>query len=280
VDISITAVAGISRRRAERLRDAGFGTIFDLAAAAPADIRAALIASADRVGLAAAEKWVAEARAIEATLWHRSASFVVSFEERGDDGVQERRTVVEQTELDTDPAPTEDWPGWECSQLCDWIRARLSSSEDAPVGESEASAPLAPEPPPVRPRGSVQLREPYRIRRTELVAVDGQRTDLIEDGQSLIVGPVESPSRVTVWIEPAPRQPAMVAARVVDGTGTARVLAGPAEVPVGQEKIELAVTGVLPGIHEVTVVAWDPDALAPPGQAMATFTVPAAAGSG
>jgi hypothetical protein len=165
--------------------------------------------------------------------------------------------------------------------LCDWIRDRLAHAEAVTAGEDLASEPPAPQPQPAATlHGRAQPRDQYRIRRAELVADDGQRTDLIEEGRSVIVDWVRSPSRIAVWIEPAPSQLAMVAARVVDIASGARVMAGPTELSAGQEKIELAVRGVLPGVHDVTVVVWDVEALSVPGQAMATFTVPAAAGAG
>jgi len=63
--------------------------------------------------------------------WDRSATFVVSFEQRPRDEGVERRLAVEQTEIEPEQPP-EVWPGWDCQSICGWMRDRLALTDVEP----------------------------------------------------------------------------------------------------------------------------------------------------
>jgi hypothetical protein len=61
--------------------------------------------------------------------WHTAASFAVIFARRQVDGDWEHRLEAEQTEVEPEPAHQE-WSGWDCQPLCEWMRGQVSLPED------------------------------------------------------------------------------------------------------------------------------------------------------
>jgi hypothetical protein len=262
----VTAISGISKRRADLLRDAHLGTIPELAASSPETVRAVLTAAGNRVGMATVERWLVEARAIEAEQWHRAASFVVSFERRGDNGEHEleRRTVVEQTEVEAGPGPTEQWRGWECSKLCEWMLEQVAPRTESPAEELAETAVSGGEAPAGRPpEASPDLSRSHRIVSTVLVGGSGVRSTLIDGGRVLATGSVQDVDRVVLRVQPGAAGSTLAAVRLRSIATGARVVAGPAELrPDG--RAELTMPDVPPDVYDVAVVVWDEQARAAP----------------
>jgi hypothetical protein len=262
----ITTISGISKRRAELLGGAHLGTIPELAAASPETVHDLLVAAGHRVSRSTVERWLVEARAIEAEQWHRAASFVVSFESRGDNGEheRERRTVVEQTEVDAGLAPTEQWRGWECSHVCEWMLARVLPLPESPDEERVDLTVPSGDASERRPSGpSPNVSRSHRIVGTVLVGRTGRRSKLVEDGRALAVGSVQDLERVALTIEPGAAGSTLVAVRLRSTATGARIVAGPAELgPHG--RAELTMPDVPPDAYDVAVVVWDEQARAAP----------------
>jgi hypothetical protein len=125
---ALASKLGVTSARA--LADADQRTIYD-----------ALLNTRPRPSLARIAAWQRDARsrpseaAIDSSTWHTAASFAVIFAQRQLDSGWERRLEAEQTEVEPEPAHQE-WPGWDCQPLCDWMCSQLNMPED----QAEAGA--------------------------------------------------------------------------------------------------------------------------------------------
>ena len=76
--------------------------------------------------------------------WHPAASFAVVFAQRqAGDGGWERRLEVERTEVEPEQEGRT-WPGWDCREICAWMRGQLGLADAEPPAPPAAPGPAAP----------------------------------------------------------------------------------------------------------------------------------------
>jgi hypothetical protein len=190
----------------------------------------------------------------DASDWHTAASFVVVFSQRQHEGSWERRTEVEQTEVEPERHP-QLWPSWDCAPICTWMTTQLSQPS-----EPETSPP-APEPMPAP--GPAAGRPQLHIDSAALIDASG-RTDVVKGGEPAADPRTElvAPVRVVLTVSgarPGTRLQAVTRIQRRDGPGW-----NPREPVVlpesGQAGFDLS--GVPAGDHELSLIAWAPDASA------------------
>ena len=285
----LSAVPGL--QEAHRRALAGKLGITSLAALADADQRAiytALGSLRPRPTLARIAAWQADARgrlsdaAVEASEWHRAASFAVIFAQRQVADGWERRIEAEQTEVDPEP-PAREWPGWECAPLCDWMLSQLDRPEHDPAAETEpgagdatagdattaarAAAGGGGAAGAAAPAGRAELR----IDRA--VITDAQQTMDLVRGGDVVTPPAAE-------LTPA----AQLSVTVAGGRSGQQLRAAvwfrrPAEAgwsPVPSAslptsgQVDFALSSVPPGQHQVRLLAWATQ----PGASLAAVTLP------
>jgi hypothetical protein len=183
--------------------------------------------------------------------WWTAASFVVVFSQRRTDGIWERRVEAERTEVEPERA-TVIWSGWNAAPVCAWMAGQLGQADGA-------AGPPAPAPRPAAAR--TQLR----IDSAALIDAVG-RTDVVTGGMPAsrprtdLVAPVRVVFTVS-GAQPQARLQAVTRIQRRDGAGwnpqDPVTLPGP-----GQAEFDLA--PVPAGDHEMTLIAWAPDATARP----------------
>ena len=261
----LTVVPGL--QEAHRRALAGKLGINGLTALADADQRAiytALGSLRPRPTLARIAAWQADARsrlsdaAVDASEWHRAASFAVIFAQRQVDGGWERRIEAEQTELEPEPAAQE-WPGWECGPLCDWMLSQL----DQPAGEAAGAAGTAP-PEPAHDADDAAAPAPPAPGRAELridgaVLTDAQQTlDLVQGGTAIPAAPDELTPPVQLSVTVTGARPGQQLRAAVWFRRTAEPGWSPADpVSVPESgRVQFDLSPVPPGGHDVRVLAW------------------------
>jgi hypothetical protein len=223
----------------------------------------------------------------DASEWQTAASFVVVFSQRQVDDTWERRVEAERTEVEPERTP-QVWSGWDGEPVCEWMTGQLSQAdvpdvrpaaeppeEPAPIGAQEpAPVPAVPpapvpaeEPAPVpaeEPRPAVG-RPQLHIDSAAIIDAAG-RTDVVAAGAPVpnprtdLVAPV----RVVFAVSGAPpgaRLQAVTRIQRPDGPGWNPQ--DPVLLPgSGQAEFDLAL--VPAGDHEMSLIAWAPDATARP----------------
>jgi hypothetical protein len=215
----------------------------------------------------------------DASEWQMAASFVVVFSQRQVDDTWERRIEAERTEVEPERNP-QVWPGWDAQPVCDWMVGQLSHADSAgvrPVEElaeepAEEPAEIHAEEPAEEPAGvpAVPLptagsRAQLRIDSAAIIDAAGQ-TDVVTAGV-LAANPrtdLVAPVRVVFTVGGAPPGARLLAVTRIqrpDGPGwnprDPVALPGP-----GRAEFDLA---LLPaGDHEMSLIAWAPDATAKP----------------
>lgn len=227
-------------------------------------------------------QWQDEARSMldefvtDTSDWHTAASFVIVFGQRHHEGAWERRVEVEQTEVEPERNP-QLWPGWDCVPVCAWMADQLGQPEAEPPGESATQpsavteTPLAgepvvqpaaepvPEPPPPasRPR--------LRIDSAALIDAAGH-TDMVKAGE-LIPDPrtrFTVPVRVVLTVSGArPGSRLQAVARVQRPNAAGWNPQDPVS-PSSSGHAEFDLSAVPAGDHELSLIAWAPDASAKP----------------
>jgi hypothetical protein len=203
----------------------------------------------------------------DASEWQMAASFVVVFSQRQVDGTWERRVEAERTEVEPERNP-QAWPGWDAQPVCDWMVGQLSQAESAGVRPAAEPAEEAAEEPaevPAAPLPAAASRAQLHIYGAAIIDAAGQ-TDVVTAGvpaanpRTDLVAPV----RVVFTVGGAPPGGRLLAVTRIqrpDGSGwnprDPVALPGP-----GQAEFDLA---LLPaGDHEMSLIAWAPDATAKP----------------
>jgi hypothetical protein len=257
-------------QEAHRRALAGKLGITGLTALADADHRAiytALGSLRPRPTLARIAAWQADARsrlsdaAVDASEWHRAASFAVIFAQRQVDGGWERRIEAEQTEVEPEP-PGQEWPGWDCGPLCDWMLSQL----DQPAGEAGESAGAAgavPPEPAAAPAPPAAGRAELRI--DGAVLTDAEQTlDLIRAGTAIPAAPDELTPPVQLSVTVTGARPGQQLRAAVWFRRTAEPgwsPADPVRVPESG-RVQFDLSPVPPGGHDVRVLAWATDPVA------------------
>jgi hypothetical protein len=179
--------------------------------------------------------------------WQQAASFVVIFSQRPQDGGWERHVEVERTEVEPERS-TQVWPGWDCAPVCAWMTSQLSQPADPGSGSP---------PPAGRPR--------LRIDSAALIDAAG-RADVVTAGQ-LAAGPrtrLTPPVRVIFAVSgtrPGTRLQAVARIQRPDAPGW-----NPRDpvTPSASGRAEFDLSAVPAGEHELSLIAWAPDASAQP----------------
>ena len=237
-------------------------------------------------------RWQDDARSMlgetvaEAPEWQAAVSFVVVFSQRQVGDGWERRVEAERTEVEPE-RNAQVWPGWECEPVCSWMLAQLGQlgqlgqagdaglasgdgTADAatqPAGEAEDGS-AAAEPSsvtPVTPVTPVVQRPALHIDSATIIDLAG-RVDVLTTGavaaglRTELVAPV----RVTLTVSGASPQTRLQAVtRVLRRDGPGWNAHDPVEVPSsGQAEFDLS--QVPAGEHEMSLIAWAPDAAAKP----------------
>jgi hypothetical protein len=195
----------------------------------------------------------------DASEWQMAASFVVVFSQRQVDDTWERRVEAERTEVEPERNP-QVWLGWDAQPVCDWMVGQLSRADSAGVRPTE-------EPPeePAAPLPTAASRAQLHIDSAAIIDAAGQ-THVVTAGV-LAANPrtdLVAPVRVVFTVGGAPPGARLLAVTRIqrpDGPGwnprDPVALPGP-----GRAEFDLA---LLPaGDHEMSLIAWAPDATAKP----------------
>jgi len=237
-------------------------------------------------------QWQDEARSMldefvtDTSDWHTAASFVIVFGQRHHEGAWEHRVEVEQTEVEPERNP-QVWPGWDCVPVCAWMTGQLGQPEAEPPGESatqpteaplsgepvtqpsavtetpSSGEPVAAEPAPEPPRPASRPR--LRIDSAAFVDAAG-RTDVVMAGE-LIPDPrtrFTVPVRVVLTVSEArPGSRLQAVARVQRPNAAGWNPQDPVS-PSSSGHAEFDLSAVPAGDHEISLIAWAPDASAKP----------------
>jgi hypothetical protein len=178
--------------------------------------------------------------------WHPAVSFAVVFAQRLVEGNWERQLEIERTEVEPEQE-RKVWSGWDCREICGWMREQLDLPGEAdPAGSQAARAPLR--------IGSAAVID--RSARADVVTADSVAAAPLTD----LAGPV----RVDLTIAGARQdQEIHVVARVLREGAPGWNPQDP-EVIKGSGRASLDLSGLPAGQHEVMVVAWAPDGSASP----------------
>jgi hypothetical protein len=241
-------------------------------------------------------QWQDEARSMldefvtDTSDWHTAASFVIVFGQRHHEGAWEHRVEVEQTEVEPERNP-QVWPGWDCVPVCAWMAGQLGQPEAEPPGESAtqpsaaAEGPLSGQPvaqpaaeappsaqPVVQPAGEPAPEPPRPASRTRLriesaAFVDAAgHTDVVKAGE-LIPDPrtrFTAPVRVVLTVSGArPGSRLQAVARVQRPNAPGWNAQDPV-IPSSSGHAEFDLSAVPAGDHEMSLIAWAPDASAKP----------------
>jgi hypothetical protein len=234
-------------------------------------------------------RWQDEARSMldevvtDTSEWHTVASFAVIFSQRQREDGWERRVEVERTEVEPERNP-QVWPGWDCAPICAWMTGQLSpppvphaspppdapppaelpppaeAAEPPPPAEAEAPAP-APMPPPSPATARPQLH----IDSAALIDATG-RTDVVTGGEPAADPRTElvAPVRAVLTVSGAkPGTPLRAVTRIQRPDGPGWNPRDPVILPdSGQAEFDLS--EVPAGDHQLSLIAWAPDASAKP----------------
>jgi hypothetical protein len=208
--------------------------------------------------------------------WHPVASFAVVFAQGQTDVGWERRLEVERTEVEPEQE-RKIWPGWDCQEICGWMREQLGADDTAPA-EAEAGRPAADAPAdapadaaaavPAGPAEGTPLPgEPAQLQITSVAIISGATRvegPAAEDAPGAGAADQPGPVRVEARIGGARAgQEIRAVARVLPAgergwnahDPVARKGAGPASFDLSR----------LPaGPHDIMLIAWAPDGTARP----------------
>ncbi len=242
--------------------------------------------------------WQDEARSMldevvtDTSEWHPVASFAVIFSQRQQEDAWEHRAEVERTEVEPERNP-QVWPSWDCAPICTWMTSQLvppANPEPAlpPKAESPAKPPPPPdaaEPPPpaedTEPTPSAEAEAPaskpmpapgpaagrpqLHIDRAALIDAAGH-TDVVAGGEPAAAPRTELVAPVRVILAVSGAQPCarlQAVARIQRPGGPGWNPRDPVILPdSGQAEFDLS--GVPAGEHQLSLIAWAPDASAKP----------------
>jgi hypothetical protein len=201
-------------------------------------------------------QWQDEARSMldefvtDTSDWHTAASFVIIFGQRHHEGAWERRIEVERTEVEPERTP-QVWPAWDCVPVCAWLAGQLTQPEPA------VEPATGPPPPVSRPR--------LRIDSAALVDAAG-RADVVKAGE-LIPDPrtrLTAPVRVVLTVSGSWPGSRLQAVARIQRPNAAGWNAQAPVAPSSEGHAEFDLSAVPAGDHEISLIAWAPDASAKP----------------
>jgi hypothetical protein len=231
-------------------------------------------------------RWQDEARSMldeivtDTSEWHTAASFVVIFSQRQREDDWERRAEVERTEVEPERNP-QVWPGWDCAPICAWMTSQLAQPSDPepppppePLPSPEVEAPPEPPPPPeveapapmpVPRPGPAAVRPQLHIDSAALIGAAGS-ADVVTGGEPAADPRTElvAPVRVVLTVSGArPGTQLRAVTRIQRPDGPGWNPRDPVILPdSGQAEFDLS--EVPAGDHELSLIAWAPDASAKP----------------
>jgi hypothetical protein len=218
--------------------------------------------------------------------WHPAASFAVVFAQRpADGGGWERRLEVERTEVEPE-REGRIWPGWECREICRWMREQLGlpggaelatgKADQEETGPQEpAGRPVPPgdaEPAPSHP-GKDRGRGELRIGRVTLIdpgaqvvpaaagAAGAPPVDVVTARAAATAQPAAPTGalRVEITVSGARRgQEIHAVARVLPRDRPGWNLQDPLVIK-GTSAASFDLSGLPAGQHDVALIAWAPD---------------------
>lgn len=227
-----------------------------------------------RPALEQISRWQDDARsrlketATDTSEWRAAASFVVVFNQRHLGGTRERRVEVERTEVEPE-RNLQIWSGWDCAPICGWMLGQLRQADSAEGGSERsaggrtASGPAQPSDKPAADRagGRAQLRI------DSAVIFDAIRKADVLTGGALVAHPpteLVAPVRVILTVSGArPGTRVQAVARILRREGPGWNPQDPMDVP-GSGEAEFDLSGIPAGGHEMSLIAWAPDASAKP----------------
>jgi hypothetical protein len=222
-------------------------------------------------------RWQDEARSKlgeivpDASEWQTAASFVVVFSQRPVNATWERRVEAERTEVEPERNP-QVWSGWDSKPVCDWMLGQLSQADVPqdraavePAGEPAPAAAEEPVPVPAMPPLPAPGRARLHIDSATIIDATG-RTDMVAAGVPAANPRTElvAPVRVVFAVSGAPpgaRLQAVTRIQRPDGPGWNPQ--DPVVLP-GSGQAEFDLRLVPAGDHELSLIAWAPDATAAP----------------
>jgi hypothetical protein len=237
-------------------------------------------------------RWQEEARNMlqravtEPSDWHSAASFVLVFSQRQAGDAWERRIEAERTEVEPEQDPRV-WSGWDCEPVCDWMLGQLDQADhsepgpeplapeaaDAPPSSAEEPAGAAASATPAVPAGAAgppaaerpASRAQLHIESAAIIDATGPADvvasdNVVADPPTKLVAPVRVVFTVS-GARPGTRLQAVTRIMRPDGPGW-----NPQDpVTVGDSgQAEFDLTAVPAGDHEMSLIAWAPDATARP----------------
>jgi hypothetical protein len=274
----LTSVPGLEDKH---LRVLARQHITDLRALTHADRRAIYQAMRNlrpRPTLEQISRWQDDARtkleetATDTSEWHAAASFVVVFNQRHLGGTRERRVEVERTEVEPE-RNLQIWSGWDCAPICGWMLGQLRQADSAEGGSERsaadrtASGPAQPAGKPAAGRAGGRAGGRAQLRIDSAAIFDAvRRADVLMGGALVADPPTElvAPVRVVLTVRGArPGTRVQAVARILRREGPGWNPQDPIDVP-GSGEAEFDLSGVPAGGHEMSLIAWAPDASAKP----------------
>jgi hypothetical protein len=199
----------------------------------------------------------------DAPEWPTAASFVVVFSKRRAGDTWERRVEVERTEVEPERNP-QVWSGWECEPICGWMLGQLSQDDSTEPHQAEP-APAEPAPAEPAPAEPAPERPTLHLDSASIIDAAG-RADVLTAGAVVTSLPTElvAPVRVVFIVSGArPRTRLHAVARILRPDGPGWNAQDPAVLP-GSGQAEFDLSRVPAGEHELSLIAWAPDATAKP----------------
>ena len=207
----------------------------------------------------------------DASEWQTTASFVVVFSQRQAGGIWEHRVEAERTEIEPERNP-QVWPGWECAPACSWMLGQLGQADSAGLVSGTGTADAATEPAGERaaaagppPASPVAQRPALHIDSATIIDATG-RADVLTAGAVVerLRTELVAPVRLVFTVGGAsPQTPLQAVTRVLRRDGPGWNADDPMAVP-GSGRAEFDLSRVPAGEHEMSLIAWAPDAAAKP----------------
>lgn len=188
------------------------------------------------------------ARSPNGSDWDLTATFVISFEQRRSELGWECQVVVAQAEVEPEQ-PGRVWPDWDCSEVCEWMRAQLPTPE--PLGKAEAVA-------------GATLMPALRVDKVALIDATGA-VGLVPHYPGTAAPPVVTAAgRLAVTVVGAePAHDVQVVARMRRAGRPGLNLHDPVMLK-RSGRAELDLSRLPQGRHDTSVLAWTPDGSAAP----------------
>jgi hypothetical protein len=199
--------------------------------------------------------------------WQTVASFVVVFSQRLMGDTWERRAEAEQAEVEPERNP-QVWSGWDCAPICGWMLSQLHHADRGETSgpPADQAEPMADQAQPTAVPAEAPPGRP-RLRIEGAVIIDATDTvDVVLDNAPVtdVAAELVAPVRVILTLGGAPsstRLQAVARIRRPDGAGW-----NPQDPVVVSEsgQAELDLSALPAGEHEMSLIAWAPDAAAQP----------------